>query len=543
MGFQAVTTRRQFAGLLAGGVLGLAQRGHAAEPQAAASGGSGVLQVGFDGAAVVRFVLDPHNSLFAPHNRVLRSIFDNLVVLQPDQSLAPWLATAWEISPDRTAYTFSLRRDVVFHDGTVFDAAAVKANFDRLAAPGAVLYARAEIGPYASAEVLAADRVRIHLHRPFEPLLRNLSSTKLAIVSPTAVARYGDVFGQKPVGTGPFRFTGLTQGTEIRLERNSAYHWAPPTAGHSGPAYVEKLIFKNVPEQATRVAALQSGQVQVADLIPSQYLAAVKADPDLHLLQKELLNTNYALSLNAQRAPWDDEEIRRAVRLSLDIGAIVRVVYLGTTPRAWSPLSPSLFASAEKELTASWKPDVRAAAAILDRKGWVAGADGVRVKDGKRLTISFIDTQGNREQRLDVIQLVRRQLAHIGIGFSIDSQPAGEYLQKIAEGDFDLAAGAQFADDPDVLRRYYVPAARTVGAGIKVNDPELSGWLEQAAEESDTTKRSALYIKAQHRIIDKEYAIPVYVLLYNLATSNGVTGITIDTHGFPIFHDARLVTS
>jgi peptide/nickel transport system substrate-binding protein len=532
-------TRREFSRLIAGSAIASAA---ALRPARAQSAGSELL-VGFDGAAVVNFVLDPHNSLFAPHNRVLRSIYDNLVVLLPDQTVAPWLAESWEVSPDRKTYVFKLRHGVTFHDGTPFDAAAVKANFDRLGDPKSVLYARPDIGPFEKAEVLQPDTVRITLTRPFEALLRNLSSTKLAIVSPAAVAKYGAVFGQHPVGTGPFRFAGLTQGTEIRLERNADYAWAPPTASHAGPAYIEKLTFRNVPEQATRVAALKSGQVQVADLIPSQFLADVKADPDLRLLQKELLNTNYALSLNVARAPWDDEEIRHAFRLSLDIGTIVRVVYLGTAPRAWSPLSPSIFASAEHELANSWKPDPAKATAILDAKGWITGADGIRVKDGKRLTISFIDTQGNREQRLDCIQLIRRQLAHVGIALTIDTQPAGAYLQKVAAGEFDLSAGAQFCDDPDILRHYYVPAARPAFLGISVNDPDLAKWLEQASVEADAAKRAELYRLAQQRIIDKVYAIPVYVLLYNIAASTSVTGIALDTHGFPHFHGARIVAS
>jgi peptide/nickel transport system substrate-binding protein len=538
-GSQAMPTRREFSWGLAGSAIASAAGVRPARAQTA----GGELLVAFDGASVVRFVLDPHNSLFAPHNRVIRSIFDNLVVLLPDQSVGPWLAASWDVSTDRKTYVFKLRQGVRFHDGAPFDAAAVKANFDRLSDPKTVLYAKAEIGPFESAEVLASDTLRITLNRPFEPFLRNLSSTKLAIISPTALARYGDAFGQNPVGTGPFRFTGLTQGTEIRLERNPDYAWAPPTASHAGPAYIEKLTFRNVPEQATRVAALKSGQVQVADLIPSQNIAEVKADPDLRLLQKELLNTNYSLALNVTRAPWDDEEIRQAFRLSLDIGALVRVVSLGTAPRAWSPLSPSLFASAEHELANSWKPDPAKAAAILDRKGWIRAADGIREKDGKRLAISFIDAQGNREQRLDCIQLIRRQLAHAGIALSIDSQAPGAYLQKVAQGEYDLAAGAQFADDPDVLRRYYVPSERVVAAAIRVNDPDLQQWLDQAASEGDTAKRAELYRLAQHRIIDKVYGIPVYVLLYNLATTGAVTGVDIDTHGFPQFHGARLVAS
>jgi peptide/nickel transport system substrate-binding protein len=348
------------------------------------------------------------------------------------------------------------------------------------------------------------------------------------------------VFAQNPVGTGPFRFAGLLPGTEIRLERNPDYAWGPTNAAHSGPAHLEKLTFKNVPEESTRVAVLQSGQVHASDLIPPQNLAGLKTDTRFTVLEKELLNSNYSLGLNVSKAPWDDEEIRLAVRLSLDIDAIVRVIYLGTFPRAWSPLSPSMFGSAEKELTNSWRPEPARALSILERRGWKPGADGVREKDGKRLTIKFVDSQGNREKRLDVVQLVRRQLAASGIALTIDSQPAGVTSSKLATNDYDLYGGASFHGDPDILRQSYVPAARTVNSGNKVVDPELIEWLSQAAREDDGEKRSELYRRAQRRIIDKTYSIPIYVLLYNLGISARAHGIGIDAHGFPNFYDAWL---
>src|SRR6478736_5053759 len=263
-----------------------------------------------DGAAVATFALDPQNSGFAPHNRVMRSIFDNLTLLLPDQSVGPWLAESWTVSADLKTYEFKLRRGVRFHDGTPFDAGALKANFERLALPSNALTSRTSLGPYQSSEVLAEDRLRVTLTEPFAPFLRNLSMTKLAIVSPTAAAKYGQVFAQNPVGTGPFRFAGSLPGTEIRLERNPDYAWAPPSAAHSGPAHLEKLTFKNVPEESTRVAVLQSGQVHASDLIPAQNLAALKRDDRFTVLEKELLNTNYSLALNVGKAPWDDEEIR-----------------------------------------------------------------------------------------------------------------------------------------------------------------------------------------------------------------------------------------
>jgi len=500
----------------------------------------GELLVAFDGAAVATFALDPQNSGFAPHNRVMRSIFDNLTHLLPDQSVGPWLAESWTVSDDLKTFEFKLRRGVRFHDGTPFDAAALKANFERLALASNALTSRTSLGPYQSSEVLADDRLRVSLAQPFAPFLRNLSMTKLSIVSPTAVAKYGQVFAQNPVGTGPFRFAGLLPGTEIRLERNPEYAWGPPTAAHSGPAHIDKLTFKNVPEESTRVSVLQGGQVHAADLIPAQNLADLKQDPRFTVLEKELLNTNYSLALNVGRAPWDDEEIRLAVKLSLDIDSIVRVIYLGTFPRAWSPLSPSMFGSAEKDLANSWRSDPARAIAILNRKGWKPGADGVREKEGKRLTIKFVDSQGNREKRLDVVQLVRRQLAAVGIALSIDSQPAGVTSSKLATNEFDLYGGASFHGDPDILRQSYDPSARTVNSGNKIVDTELIDWLTRAAGEHDDAKRKELYRLVQRKIIDKSYSIPIYVLLYNLGVSKRAHGIGIDAHGFPEFYDAWL---
>ncbi|MET0238991.1 MAG: ABC transporter substrate-binding protein [Sphingobium sp.] len=542
--------RRGFLYLLGGGVAVAGAAGWAFLREGAGSTSSsaqaaagpprkgGHLIFAFDGAATSRFGFDPHHSGFAPHNRIMRSIYDNLTVLHPDGSVGPWLATGWEVSPDGKTYIFKLRQGVKFHDGTPFDAAAVKGNFDRLADPENALYSRTDIGAYAGGRVIDPQTVEIGLKEPFSPLLRNLSMTKLAMVSPTAAAKGGKIFAQNPVGTGPFRFTGLTQGTEIRLERNPDYAWAPEAAGRQGVAWLDQLTFRNVPEEATRVAVIRSGQANGCDLVPPQNIVPFREDPDLTLIEKELLETNYSIGLNVAKAPWDDVDIRRAVRQSIDVDAIVKTVYFGTFARAWSSLSPSMYASAEKELTGSWKPDVDAAARTFDAKGWRRGGDGIRTKDGKRLTISFIDSQGNREKRLDVIQLVRRQLARNGIELLIDSTPAGSLIDKMQNNQFDMSGGASFHADPDMLRHAYDPAARTAIAASRIEDDEIIAWLREAARESDGDKRVALYHQVQRKIVDQAYAIPIYVLLYNVVTAGNTHGVTLDAHGFPSFYNA-----
>jgi peptide/nickel transport system substrate-binding protein len=507
-----------------------------AQPPGRAVAG-GELVFGFDGAAITEFVLDPEKSLYAPHHRVMRSIFDSLVVALPGHRFGPWLAKSWEVSPDGLTYTFHLRDDVTFHDGTKFDAEAVKFNLDRIKDPKNALYAISDIGPYASTTIVDPYTATVTFTAPFAPFLSNLAKPTLGMVSPAAVRNYGADLPSHPVGTGPFRFKSLEAGTEIALERNPDYRWPPAGAGHEGPARLDRLIFKNVPEEETRVAVLMNGQAGGIDLIPPQNLATLRASTDYQVIGGEFLNHNYSLFLNSARPPWSDERVRTAFRLSLDIDAAVRTVYLGTTERAWSPLSPSLLGY-DKSLEGCWKPDVAAAARTLDDLGWKKGPDGIRVKDGASLRVVYVDTQGNREKRLDLITVFRKQLRDNGFDLRVDSQPQGAYLAKVAGGDFDLVAASQFASDPDVLRRLYSPKDRALWSVAKMMDPALIDLVERGARELDPEKRKVLYARAQHLIVEDSYAIPTYVLAYTVAVRRDVHDVGVDAYGFPVFYDA-----
>jgi peptide/nickel transport system substrate-binding protein len=284
---------------------------------------------------------------------------------------------------------------------------------------------------------------------------------------------------------------------------------------------------------------LLNGQAGAIDLIPPQNLVSLRSSGDYHLTQGELLNENYALYLNVEREPWNDVRAREAFKRTLDLDAAVRTIYLGTLARAWSPISPSIFGY-DKSLENGWKPDRAAAARTLDELGWKPGPDGVRVKNGKRLSLVFLDTQGNREKRLDLMTVLKRQLRDNGIEVRMDTQPAGLYLAKSAAGDFDLLAGSLFAPDPDVLRRIYSPRLRAATSVARVNDPELNDLLERGYTELDPQKRFEIYAQAQRVIVERTYSIPAYVLLYTVASANKVQGIGIDVHGFPVFYDSWL---
>src|SRR6267142_2575371 len=203
--------------------------------------------------------LDPHITNRAATRKILIQFMDTLVVIDPkDGSVKPGLAEKWEVSPDGKAYTFHLRRNVKFHDGTPFDAAAMKFTFDRIQTPlGAPGVARAFLGPYDGADIVDAYTVRVRLKQPYAPFLRMVGLSPLAPLSPTAVRKMGEDFSRKPVGTGPFMVKEWVPKSHVTLVRNPDYAWPPATAAHRGPAYLDEVTWRFVPEATTRTAVLQ----------------------------------------------------------------------------------------------------------------------------------------------------------------------------------------------------------------------------------------------------------------------------------------------
>jgi peptide/nickel transport system substrate-binding protein len=190
--------------------------------------------------------------------------FDALLSRGRDGAFEPWLAKSWKVSDDGLSYTFELRDDVTFHDGTKFDAAAVKANLEQFLVPGYnAAVAAIQLAAFDKAEVVSPTTVKVTLKKPDGLFLDFLASPYSGQVSPKSLksAKNLKFGGLDLVGTGPFILDRYVQGQEIHYHRNPAYKWAPPSAGHQGPAYLSELTYRFLPEAAVRVGALTSGQV------------------------------------------------------------------------------------------------------------------------------------------------------------------------------------------------------------------------------------------------------------------------------------------
>ncbi|MFD8211873.1 ABC transporter substrate-binding protein [Streptomyces sp. NPDC059695] len=489
--------------------------------------------------------LDPQISPYDVTAALGRGVFDSLVAMDARGRVRPWLATSWQVSDDGRAYTFHLREGVRFHDGTAFDATAVKATLDHTVAPETKSqYAAGLISMYEGATVVEARTVRIRLSRPYTPFLQVLSTATFGIQSPTALRANRGRTCLKPVGSGPFVFAGWTRNRRIDLDRNPDYAWGPPDAANRGPAHVDGVTVEFIPEAASRFGALSSGQVDLASAVPPSHVGRLRHAEGFRLMRATQPGAPYTLMLNVNRAPLDDPRVRRALQRSVRFDALVKALYSGAYERSWSALTPTT-AGYDRATEGSRPYDPEEAARLLDAAGWTGRDEqGFRTRNGVRLTVHWPYMNSlMRDQRALLGQGIQAEAKRAGIDLRFTALEPGAYLEKAVGRDADVLAFSWNRAEPDILRTYFDSAQTGDKGGVNafgLSDPQLDGWLREASATRDPARRTALYAKAQARVNDQVYALPVYAPATLLGVSDRVRGVTFDVQAYPRFHDARL---
>ncbi|MFF8958282.1 ABC transporter substrate-binding protein [Streptomyces sp. NPDC014894] len=495
------------------------------------------------GAAVGTSCLDPHTSPGDITAVVQRNVFDSLVHLDAKGTFHPWLATSWEISDDARSYTFDLRDDVTFHDGTRFDAAAVKANLEHIRAPATKsLYAAALLGPYRNSEVLDEHRIRITFSEPSVPFLQAASTPYLGIASPASLARHKDELcagGKFSVGSGPFRSERYVKNDRAEFTRNADYRWAPKGAAHQGPPLVDRLVVRFLPEDSVRAGALTSGQVDAA-AVPITSAEALERDSSLELTARQAPGASYSLYLNTDRGPLRDERVRRAVQRSVDVDALVRGVYRGEYARAWSPLSPTTPGGYDDSIKGAIPHDPRGAAALLDRAGWTGrDSDGYRTKDGERLRLRWPYIAALVRDQRDVLgEAVQAELKKNGVDLVRDAVDTGAYFERYGKGDYDVWDNAWVRADPAILSGFYLSTQLPSAGGQNVSrtdDPRVDAWLRAGAAEKSPKEREKSYAKVERWAVDHGTVLPLYVPVTTVGVGRETRGLTFDANAWPQF--------
>ncbi|MGQ9786230.1 MAG: ABC transporter substrate-binding protein [Anaerolineae bacterium] len=488
--------------------------------------------------------IDPHVNASSELGIPLRSVYDTLVyraTRSPEetvQQFVPGLAEAWKVSQDGLTYTFHLRRDVRFHDGTPFNAAAVRANLERIVDPAtrsqkAVFL----LGPFRSAEVIDEYTVAIHLSAPYAPLLDGLSQVYLGMASPQALARWGADYQFHQVGTGPFRLEEYVPNDHLTIVRNDEYAWGPLIHAHRGPAYLERVVFRFFTDPAGRAIALQAGDVQVMGEIPPLDAVRLQQDEGFAIIPVPVPGQSLGLILNTQRPPLDDIHVRRALLFATNREEIVHTIFGGFSPAATGPLTAATFGHIDLPTdVVRFDPDE--AARLLQEAGYVdTDGDGVRDRDGQPLLLdAVLMAWGSLSE---VAQLIQSQWGAIGVQLRTRMLTYPAALEAARTGDYHLIPQNYSGSDPDLLYTYYHSSSAFNWS--RAADVMLDDLLERARQVSDPTARMELYAQAQKRIMELVLLIPIRDPVNLNGVSARVQGLRFDAQGwFPILHDVRL---
>lgn len=471
-------------------------------------------------------LFDPRVTQSRHEEQVIAQVFDQLVAEDADGSMHPGLAKSWKVADDNMSVTLQLRDDVKFHDGTPFNAEAVKFTLDTIREPSLGSQGAIDImGPYASSEVLGPYEIKINYSRPFPNMVSTLAENELSPVSPTAVKKLGNTgFAQAPVGTGPFKFTSWEKGKQVTLDRNPDYNWAPEFYGKNGPSAVAKIIHRYIPNAATRVAALEAGEVQLTDLTPPLDMRRLGDTEGYTTTVGVAPGVPFSLMLNMSHGPLADINVRKAFIMSVDRPKLSNNLFFGLAKAAYGPIAnttPGYWKGVEDY----YKFDPAAAAKLLDEAGWKLGAGGIREKDGKPLSLHYLSML---EPETSVA--LQADLKKVGIDFQVDTVTKARQDELIMSNGYDVGAIRWVMNDPAVLRIPFVSENIPGPGKFKFNwmhysSPDMDKLLATAGSAKTLEEQAGIYQDIQKKIMDDAAFMAIHDQIQTIAYSSKITGV------------------
>ncbi len=484
--------------------------------------------------------IDPHLNASAELGIPLSSVYDTLVFQDPASGeFVPGLAERWTISDDALTYTFYLRHDVTFHDGTPFNAEAVIANVEYTTNPDHHSFKAAlMLGPLASVDKLDEYSVVFRLDEPYAPLLDALSQVYLGMASPLALETWGPSEYQfHQVGSGPYRFVEYVPNDHLTITRYDDYQWAPSIYDQE-KASIDTIVFRFYEDSATRALALESGEVDVIGEVPHLDAARLDSGEDFELHPIAIPGQPLQFMFNTQRAPTDDVRVRQALIAAVDRPEIVATIFGAYSPVANAPLTAVTKGYTADSPFPDYDPE--RAVDLLDTAGWRDDdGDGIRSREDEPLQIQIVAPSWGLNS--EVAQLLRAAWEKVGATVELEIAPGfGPLNEAQAAGEYHLIGINLFDSDPDLLRPFYTSDGFYNWSGF--TDAELDGLLTQAAQATlDTELRWGLYAAAATRIRDQALLIPIRDYVNLVVTNNRLQGLHFSAQGwFPLLIDLKL---
>jgi peptide/nickel transport system substrate-binding protein len=424
--------------------------------------------------------LDPAFSQNTSERFAYYAMYNTLVAYDKDFKIVPELAERWETSEDGKTLTLHLRRGVKFHDGTAFDADAVKWNLERILDEKTNSPLRGSLSPPLEAvKVVDEATVELNLATAWRPLLAALGERPGFMVSSAAVEKYGKDYGLHPVGTGPFQFVSFTQDSELKLKRFEGY-WNPDKI------YLDSITFKNTPEQQVQLTMLRTGEAHISEPITPQLAMTIQNDPSV-TIQEAPSGNWFALQMDCDKPPFNKPELRQAIAHATNREGVKSAIFRNKGRVANGPTGIGWAYSAAAPPVYPY--DLNKARQLVQQ----AGAQG--------LTVSYVNSSDSDYQA--VAQLLQGDYAKIGLNLKVGTVPGSDYYNDVVADkiNWSLTEWTPRADPDGLLRILLHSDGAQNSTGY--SNPEVDRLLDQAAGINDTAEAAKIYQRIR-QIVEKD---------------------------------------
>ncbi|KGA33065.1 glutathione ABC transporter substrate-binding protein [Pectobacterium brasiliense] len=471
--------------------------------------------------------LDPYDANDSLSQTVAKSFYQGLFGFDKEMKLVNVLADSYDVSPDGLTYTVKLHPGVKFHDGTVFNAAAVKVNLDRASNPDNRLKRYNLFKMIEKTEAVDDLTVKITLKTPFSAFVNNLAHPAAVMISPAALKQYGKDIGFHPVGTGPYRFVTWNQTDFVKVEKFNGY-WK------AGLPKLDSITWRPVVDNNTRAALLQTGEAQFAYPIPFEQAKVLEKNDKLALVASPSILHRY-ISMNVTQKPFDNPKVREALNYAINKEALIKVAFSGYATPAEGPLPSSIDYSVKYH---PWPYDPAKARELLKEAGYPNGFT------------TTLWSSHNHSTAQKVLQFTQQQLSQVGVKVQVTAMDAGQRAAEV-EGKGVKETGvrlfytgwsastgeADWALSPLFATASWPPAQFNTAF---YSNPQVDADLANALKTTDRTEKQKLYKDAQ----DKIWADAPWIFLATerlvSANSKKLTGFYVMPDTLFSFEDADL---